>query len=33
MIAAFCEEELAQQLVAQPVDPPALFAEYERVQA
>jgi 4,5-dihydroxyphthalate decarboxylase len=29
MIAALCEEEFAQKLVEQPIDPSAVFAEYE----
>ena len=31
MITAFCEEELAQRLVTQPIDPAMLFADYARV--
>jgi hypothetical protein len=30
MIATFCEEEFAQRLVAQPIDPTMLFADYAR---
>jgi 4,5-dihydroxyphthalate decarboxylase len=31
MIAAFCEEQLAQGLVSEPIDPAAVFAEFERL--
>jgi 4,5-dihydroxyphthalate decarboxylase len=31
MIAAFCEEQLAQRLVSQPIDPADVFADFERL--
>ena len=33
MIAAFCEEQLAQRLVSSPLDPTAVFADFERLMA
>ena len=33
MIAAFCEEQLAQHLVSEPLDPGAVFADFERLMA
>jgi hypothetical protein len=29
MVAAFCEEQLAQGLIRAPLDPDALFADFE----
>jgi 4,5-dihydroxyphthalate decarboxylase len=31
MVAAFCEEQFRQELIAQPVDPDCLFQEFERL--
>jgi hypothetical protein len=33
MIATFCEEQLAQHLVGEPLDPGAVFADFERLMA
>ena len=30
MVAAFCEEQFAQGLIARPLDPDALFSDFER---
>ena len=31
MIAAFCEEQFAQGLISEPIDPDAIFADFERL--
>jgi 4,5-dihydroxyphthalate decarboxylase len=31
MIAAFCEEQYAQRLIPEPIDPKSVFAEYEKL--
>lgn len=33
MIAAFCEEQLAQGLIREPIDPDSIFADFERLMA
>ncbi len=33
MVAAFCEEQLAQGLIRQPLDPDAVFADFTRLTA